>query len=77
MLWVQLKPESKLVLPSFVELIKVGDDPARTIDLSKVSDILARPQVKAQVDCIEIYYDSTATKVTGIPTGATHHEIHQ
>lgn len=77
MLWVQLKPGSKLVLPSFVELITVSEDDKRTIDLSKVSEILARDHVKAAIDKIEIYYDSTATTITGKPAGAIHHEIHQ
>ena len=77
LLWVQLKPGSKLVLPSFVELVTVGDDAARTIDLSKVAAVLARPHVQSQVESIEIYYDSAAAKVTGAPVGAVHHEIHQ
>jgi len=77
MLWVQLKPGSKLVLPSFVELVKVGDDEARTIDLSKVAEVLARPHVQSQVESIEIYYDSVASKVAETPAGAVHHEIHQ
>lgn len=77
MLWVQLNPESKLVLPSFVELVLVGDDDARTIDLSKVTKVLDRTHVKSQIESIEIYYDTAATKVTGAPAEAVHHEIHQ
>jgi CRISPR-associated protein Csh2 len=77
LLWVQLKPDSKLVLPSFVELITINDDEKRTIDLSAVSAILARPHVKAAVEKIEIWYDSTASTINGKPEGAVHHEIHQ
>lgn len=77
MLWVQLKPDSKLVLPSFVELVEVGDDDSRTINLSKISAVLARPHVQSQVESVEIYYDSAAAKVIGIPEGAVHHEIHR
>lgn len=77
LLWVQLKPGSKLVLPSFVEIIKIGDDDKRTIDLSAVSEILARQHVKNAIDKIEIWYDSIAAAVTGAPEGAVHHEIHQ
>jgi Cas7 group CRISPR-associated protein Csh2 len=77
MLWVQLKDGSKLVLPSFVELITVGEDESRTIDLTKIAAVLARPTVKPHIEAIEIYYDSTATKVAGEPVGAVHHEIHQ
>lgn len=77
MLWVQLKTGSKLVLPSFVELVTVSDDEKRTIDLSKVSELLTRDHVKAAIEKIEIYYDKTATTVIGIPADAVHHEIHQ
>jgi len=75
MLWVQLKPDSKLVLPSFVELIEVGDD--RIIDLSKVSAILAREEVKKHIESIEIYYDATVTKVNSVPNGTIKYEIYQ
>jgi CRISPR-associated protein Csh2 len=77
LLWVQLKPNSKLVLPSFVELVSISDDDKRTIDLSAVSEILARPHVKDAVEKIEIWYDSTASTAKGVPAGAIHHEIHQ
>lgn len=77
MLWVQLRPESKLVLPSFAELVEVRDDKDRTIDLSKITEILERPHVAAVVENIEIRYDKTATHVVGVPKNATFHEIHQ
>jgi CRISPR/Cas system type I-B associated protein Csh2 (Cas7 group RAMP superfamily) len=76
MLWVQLKEGSMLVLPSFVELVSV-DKETRTIDLSKVAELLNRDNVIAAIDKIEIYYDSTVTKVTGIPAGANVHVINQ
>ncbi|MFN4254171.1 MAG: type I CRISPR-associated protein Cas7 [Saprospiraceae bacterium] len=77
LLWVQLKPGSKLVLPSFVELVEIKDDEKRTIDLSKVKEILAREHVKNAIEKIEIWYDSTAAEVKGKPDGAIFHEIHQ
>lgn len=77
MLWIQLKPGSKLVLPSFVKLVQVNSDEDRTIDLSKVSDVLSQPHVKSHVDSIEIYYDKATTKVKGEPEGCIHHLIHQ
>lgn len=75
MLWVQLKPDSKLVLPSFVELVEVSDD--RVIDLTKMSEILSRPGVKDHIETVEIYFDATATQVKGVPAGAIKHEIYQ
>ena len=77
LLWVQLKADSKLVLPSFVELVSIADDDKRTIDLSKVSAVLGREHVKAAIEKIELWYDSTATTVTGVPEGAVIQEIHQ
>lgn len=76
MLWIQLKDDSKLVLPSFVELVKVNTDDKRTIDLTAISNILKREKVKAAIEKIEIYYDKAVTTVTGILNGAIHHEIH-
>jgi len=77
LLWVQLKPDSKLVLPSFVELVTVSDDAKRAIDLSKIKEILARPHIAAAIESIEIRYDKTAATVAGVPDGAVFHEIHQ
>src|SRR5690606_2380002 len=41
LLWVELNEGSKLVLPSFMELICVQDTEKREIDLAKVRDLLA------------------------------------
>lgn len=75
MLWVQLKPGSMLVLPSFVELVSIGED--RVIDLSKVTEILNRESVAAHIEKIELHYDSTATKISGAPANATVLELTQ
>lgn len=75
MLWVQLKPGSMLVLPSFVGLVKVGED--RVIDLTEVTLVLDRPSVAEQIEKIELFYDSTATKVTGAPANAITLELNQ
>lgn len=76
MLWVQLKEDSMLVLPSFVELVAVSKDD-RTIDLSKISELLNRENVIAAIEKIEIYYDAAITKVTGVPASAALHVINQ
>jgi CRISPR-associated protein Csh2 len=77
LLWVELKEGSMLVLPSFVELIDIKEDTKRTIDLSKITEILKRPHVKAALAKVEIWFDSAATTVSGSPEGAVFHEIHQ
>ncbi len=77
LLWVQLKPDSKLVLPSFAELVSVNDDVQRTIDLSKITEILERPHVADAIESIEIRYDKTATTIIGVPKTVIFNEIHQ
>ncbi|QHV96648.1 type I CRISPR-associated protein Cas7 [Spirosoma endbachense] len=72
LLWVQLKADSKLVLPSFVELVSVtvGENESREIDLTKVSAILGREHIKSQIEKIELYYDQAVTTVLNAPEGA-------
>lgn len=69
LLWVELKVGSMLVLPSFVELVKVNE--GRTIDLSSINEILQRPEVAKQIEKVELAYDKAVTNVTGIPDNAT------
>ena len=75
MLYVQLREGSMLVLPSFVRLVDVKNDEARTIDLSRITQLLAQPHVKAAVEKIELYYDKAATTVDNAPEGAVIHPI--
>lgn len=73
LLWVQLKPESKLVLPSFVSLIEVNE--AKEIDLAKVKSLLEEAHVKNEIEKIEIYYNKANTKVLNEPTTAVFSEL--
>ncbi|WP_367916510.1 type I CRISPR-associated protein Cas7 [Leadbetterella sp. DM7] len=73
LLWVQLKPESKAVLPSFVSLIGINEE--REIDLSSVSTLLADTQIKNEIERIEIYYNKSNTKVLNEPAGAVFSEL--
>lgn len=73
LLWVQLKADSKLVLPSFVSLIEVNED--KEIDLSKIASLLAENHVKSEIEKIEIYYNKANTKVLSEPFGAVFTEL--
>lgn len=73
LLWVQLKPESKAVLPSFVSLIDINEN--KEIDLSKVSALLNETHIQGEVDKIEIYYNKSNTKVLNEPAGAVFSEL--
>ena len=73
LLWVQLKADSKLVLPSFVELVTVNAD--KTIDLAKISAILSKESVSSQIETVELYYDSAVTQVINAPLAANLFEL--
>ncbi len=73
LLWVQLKPESKVVLPSFVSLIDINEE--KEIDLSKVSALLSEEHIKSGIEKIEIYYNKSNTKVLNEPAGALFSEL--
>lgn len=73
LLWVQLKPESKVVLPSLVSLIDINE--AKEIDLSKVNELLSQPHIKDEIEKTEIYYNKSNTKVLNEPAGAVFSEL--
>ncbi|ALU27792.1 type I CRISPR-associated protein Cas7 [Myroides odoratimimus] len=69
LLWVELKEGSKVVLPSFVNLIDIND--SREIDLQKVQALLKEEHIAKDVLKIELFYNKTLTKVINEPIGAT------
>lgn len=73
LLWVQLKENSLMVLPSFVELVSVNKD--REIDLLQIKELLSKPTIKAEIEKIELYYNKGITKVINIPEGASINDL--
>jgi len=69
LLWVQLKTDSKIVLPSFVELVTIKED--KTIDLQSISTLLSKVHVKGEIEKIELYYNTSITKVENIPSNTS------
>lgn len=72
LLWVRLQDESKLVLPSFVEMVRVSrpvGGKAR-VELGPVRDLLAH--VASEVAAIELYYLPEQTELVDAPEGAQH-----
>jgi len=63
--WVQLNADSKLVLPSFVELVDISLD--RKIDFSKVTAILEKEHIKKEIEKIEVFYNQDITDVVNLP----------
>jgi CRISPR-associated protein Csh2 len=71
LLWIQLKDgdESKKVLPSFTEMVKVSRLNGKVkVDLSDVSEILKK--VKDSVQTIELFYIPENTQVESVPENA-------
>lgn len=73
LLWIQLKDDSNIVLPSFVSLIVVNEN--KEIDLSKVSSLLSESHIKNDIESIEIYYNKSNTIVLGEPAGTIFYEL--
>lgn len=73
LLWVELKEGSKLVLPSFVELVSVSGEGG--IDFSKVRELLAKDSVKNEISKIEVFYNKGITTVVNLPVGAVESEL--
>ncbi len=73
--WVQLKESSKLVLPSFVQLVSVAGDENRTIDFSKVTALLEKDSVKKEVEKIDIFYNFSYNYSHHIPPDAQSGEL--
>ncbi|PSR54932.1 CRISPR-associated protein [Adhaeribacter arboris] len=67
LLWVELKEKSKAVLPSFIDLVTVGED--GTIDLSGVTTLLNSEHIQDEVETVELYFNP-GTKLTGLPQNA-------
>ncbi|PRY48842.1 CRISPR-associated protein Csh2 [Arcticibacter pallidicorallinus] len=68
LLWVELNKGSKLVLPSFVDLISVNEN--KEVDLSKIAAILSKENIKKEIKTIEIYLNEAATSVINRPEGS-------
>lgn len=70
---VQLKEGSKIVLPSFVELVVIKED--KVIDLELVTTLLAKDHIKDNIEKIELFYNQGVTKVVNVPSGAIELEL--
>ncbi|SCD20571.1 putative CRISPR-associated protein Cas7/Csd2 [Proteiniphilum saccharofermentans] len=72
LVWVQLKENSKIVLPNFVTLIKLEDtksDGKCVYDFEGLNIELER--FKNEIETIEVYYNRQTCSVKNLPTGVT------
>ena len=69
--WVELKENSKLLLPSFIELIQINED--KTIDFSKINELLKNYQ--NEINKIEIFYNKLISKIIHLPDNTIENEL--
>lgn len=63
--WITLKPESKLVMPSFIDFVEINEN--GVINLERVKKYLSQEEVSEEIEDIEIYYNKAVTKVDNEP----------
>lgn len=71
LVWVQLKPESKIVLPNFTTLIDLKQekkDGKCVYDFTKLKNELAR--FSEEIENVEIYYNKNTVTLTNVPDKA-------
>jgi CRISPR-associated protein Csh2 len=71
LIWVQLRKESRLVLPNFVEFIKMKEekeDNKVVLDLSALKNELEK--YKDQIEKVEIYLNQESIKIENVLEGA-------
>lgn len=71
LLWVQLKPESKKVLPVFTEFITIERQDGKTaIDFGGLNDLLSK--VNNDIESIEVHYIPEQTTINNLPASTKH-----
>lgn len=74
LLWIQLKANSKTVLPNFTELIKMEKTADKNVfDLSAVEEITK--EIEADIEKIEIHYISQSVFIKNAPANAAKFDI--
>ncbi len=74
--WVQIKENSKIVLPNFTSLINTMDE---KVDGKVVFDFLKANVVilknREEIEKIEIYYNKTTTEIVNLPEGTIEFDL--
>lgn len=74
LLWVQLKPESKLVFPVFTEFVTVARENENVaVDFGDLKNIFKK--VSDEIELIEVYYNPENTNLKNLPKEAQKYEI--
>ena len=70
--WVQLKADSKIVLPSFVDLVDINLD--GEIDFATISTFLKKDHIKKEIEKIEVYFNQ-AEKIKNLPSSTEKYDL--
>ena len=76
LVWVQLKEESKVVLPSFTELIVLQsekEDGKCVYDFAKLRDVLTK--IVNEIESIDIFYNNQTCQLKNLPGNANQNDL--
>lgn len=74
LLWVQLKEQSRAVLPVFTEFIRIArEKDSVLIDFGKLDKVIEK--ISDQVEQIEVYFNPQNTELKGLPGNTKQYDI--
>ena len=76
LVWVQLKEESKAVLPNFTELVVLRSEKEEgkcVYDFAKLRDVLKN--IANEIESIDIFYNNQTCQLKNLPENAKHNDL--
>lgn len=76
LVWVQLKADSKAVLPNFTDLITLKEEKNEgkcVYDFAKLKEVLTK--VSSEIDSIDVFYNKQTCKLVNLPEKATQNDL--
>lgn len=76
LVWVQLKADSKAVLPNFTDLITLKEEKNEgkcVYDFAKLKEVLTK--VSSEIDSIDVFYNKQTCKLENLPEKANQNDL--
>ena len=76
LVWVQLKTDSKAVLPNFTDLITLKEEKNEgkcVYDFAKLKEVLTK--VSSEIDSIDVFYNKQTCKLENLPEKANPNDL--
>lgn len=76
LVWVQLKADSKAVLPNFTDLITLKEEKNEgkcVYDFAKLKDVLTK--VSSEIDSIDVFYNKQTCNLENLPEKANQNDL--